>query len=174
VANEATGTVDQVANEATGTIERTANASAPASGGASVGASANGRSIVEKAGDAVPEQDGRPSHVLELAPNSPAGAPAYRVMGGGQRVFRGARVPVDPQDVRLLPPGHLTEVIAVGNQLGGETGSDDEMARRVGVRGWLPQWLPSLLAFTGFAVLVLLGIGLGLIKCGVVAVSMSR
>jgi hypothetical protein len=154
---DAGGTVDRARDGGSGVVDRAAGVAGK---------------TVQGTGDAVLGRNRRPVHVVELAGKSPT--PTVRARSSGQGGFQGARLTVDPENIRLLPPGHLIESIAVGNQAGGDTSSDEETARRVGVRDWLPEWLPSLLAFTGFTAVVLIGVGLGLIKCGAAALGMSR
>ena len=72
-----------------------------------------------------------------------------------------------------IPSQQLTEVVQAGNQITTPP-PRNKQGERFDLTEWLPGWLPSLLALTGFSVLLLTGIAVSFIHGGVAALVWSR
>ncbi|MDQ3217313.1 MAG: hypothetical protein M3Q18_05595, partial [Actinomycetota bacterium] len=77
-------------------------------------------------------------------------------------------------DQPLKSPSQLmAEVVQAGNQITSGAPRNKE-AEQFDFTEWLPGWLPSLLAFTGFSALLLTGIAVFFINSGAAALAWSR
>ncbi|MDQ3661844.1 MAG: hypothetical protein M3454_12450 [Actinomycetota bacterium] len=169
-ADTATGTLDQVADNATGTAEQ--------AGGSAQSREDSGNTTKRASADAVGtagfgiSQDASPMPGMRGGINPAGASVAFDVSPGKSHSWD--RSSGNDSDQTLRTPAQLlAEVVEAGNQIATAQPRQEE-AKQFDFTEWLPGWLPSLLAVTGFSVLLLIGIAISFINGGTAALAWSR
>ncbi len=169
-ADTATGTLDQVADNATGTAEQ--------AGGPAQSREDSGNTTKRASADAVGtagfgiSQDASPMPGMRGGINPAGASVAFDVSPGKSHSWD--RSSGNDYDQTLRTPAQLlAEVVDAGNQIATAQPRQEE-AKQFDFTEWLPGWLPSLLAVTGFSVLLLIGIAISFINGGTAALAWSR
>ncbi len=176
-AEDATGTAQQTADNATGTAQQTTdNATGTAETSGSAKSSEDSGRITKRASTDAAGPDIRQDAFLMPGTRggvAPAGArTAFGV--SRDRAYSWNRLRGNDSDKPLETPSQqLAEVVQAGNQITAPP-PRNKQGEKFDLTEWLPGWLPSLLAVTGFSVLLLTGIAVFFIHGGVGALAWTR